>query len=204
MKKKVAIIDYGIGNTLSIQRALKFLKINSIITNKTKIINNCSHLILPGVGSFSSAMSLLHKTKMDIVLKNFAKSGKPLLGICLGMQLLFDASEEFGRFEGLGLIPGVVKKINLKNINTPNVGWFKIQVQKKNRLLKKFNNEYMYFTHSFECLPLSKNTVSSKYQIGKHYINCSVQDKNILGVQFHPEKSYYQGIEILNKFYSLS
>ena len=131
MKKKVAIIDYGIGNTLSIQRALKFLKINSIITNKTRIINNCSHLILPGVGSFSSAMTLLHKTKMDIVLKNFAKSGKPLLGICLGMQLLFDASEEFGRFEGLGLIPGVVKKINLKNVNTPNVGWFKIQVQKK-------------------------------------------------------------------------
>ena len=204
MKKKVAIIDYGIGNILSIQRALKFLKIKSIITNKTKIINNCSHLILPGVGSFSSAMSLLRETKMDIVLKHFAKSGKPLLGICLGMQLLFDESEEFGKFKGLGLISGSVKKINLKNVNTPNVGWYKIQVKKKNRLLAKFNNEYMYFTHSFECLPSNKSTVSSKYKIGKHCINSSVQNKNILGVQFHPEKSYYPGIEILNKFCNLS
>ena len=202
--KKVAIIDYGVGNLLSLERSLDYAKINSKVTNNKKIIEKSSHLILPGVGAFSSAMKILRDTKMDKVIRDFAKEGKPLLGICLGMQLLFEKSHEFGFWDGLGIIPGTVKKINVKKENIPFVGWYKLQVmKKKNNLLEKFDKKYLYHVHSYECIPKNKKNIIGNYRVNNNLIACAVKKNNVFGFQFHPEKSSYDGIEILKKFCKL-
>ena len=198
--KKVAIIDYGVGNILSLKRALDYGKVKCIVTKNEKIIKDCSHLILPGVGAFSSAMQILKETKLDNIIKNFAESGKPLLGICLGMQLLFSKSYEFGKWEGLNLIPGIAKKISIKNENIPFVGWYKLKTSNKKNMLKKFDKKYLYLTHSYQCITENKQHVIGTYEVIKNHIVCAVQKKNIFGFQFHPEKSSYDGIEILKKF----
>tara|TARA_B110000444_G_C18837576_1_gene596930 strand:- start:463 stop:1074 length:612 start_codon:yes stop_codon:yes gene_type:complete len=202
--KKVAIIDYGVGNLLSLKRSLDYLKINSQVTSSKKIIEKSSHLILPGVGAFSSAMKLLKDSKLDNVIKDFASEGKPLLGICLGMQLLFENSYEFGFWDGLGIIPGTVKKINIKKENIPFVGWYKLKVMKnKNNLLEKFDKKYLYHVHSYECVPKNKENIIGNYQVNKNSITCAVKKNNVLGFQFHPEKSSYTGINILEDFCKL-
>tara|TARA_B100001057_G_C22562466_1_gene837856 strand:+ start:157 stop:762 length:606 start_codon:yes stop_codon:yes gene_type:complete len=197
-----AIIDYGVGNVLSIKRSLDHVGVKSITTNNKKKIENCSHLILPGVGAFSSAMNLLKENKLDQVIKDFAKSGKPVLGICLGMQLLFEESYEFGKWKGLSILPGKVMKINIKNNNVPIVGWFKIESKKKN-ILEKYSGKYLYLVHSYECRPKRKKDVIGTYKINKNKISCAVKSKNILGFQFHPEKSSFDGLKILKDFCNL-
>ncbi len=195
----VAIINYGVGNVLSIKRSLDYLRIKSIITNDKKKIKNCSHLILPGVGAFYSAMKLLKENRLDQVIKDFANSGKPVLGICLGMQLLFEESYEFGKWKGLGILPGKVTKVDIKNENIPIVGWFKIQSEKKN-FLEKYNGKYLYLVHSYECRPYRKKDVIGTYRINKNKILCAVKSENILGFQFHPEKSSFIGLQMLKDF----
>ena len=197
-----AIINYGVGNVLSIKRSLDYVGISSIITNNKKKIEKCSHLILPGVGAFSSAMKLLKEKGLDKVIKDFAKSGKPVLGICLGMQLLFEESHEFGKWKGLNILPGKVTKINIKNENIPIVGWFKIKSE-SNNFLEKYSNKYLYLVHSYECKPTRKKDVIGTYRIKKNKILCAVKNKNILGFQFHPEKSSFNGLKILKDFCNL-
>jgi glutamine amidotransferase len=196
--KRVAIIDYGVGNLLSLKRAFDFLNIDSVISCEENKIMKSSHLILPGVGAFGTAIRLLKDSKLDIVIKKFAKEEKPILGICLGMQLLFNYSDEFGFNEGLGLIKGEVKKILIKNINTPIIGWYKLLENKKS-FLSKFNNQYVYLTHSFEVKTEEENVIS-KYLVNNIAINCAVKNKNFFGFQFHPEKSSFKGLKILQEF----
>jgi glutamine amidotransferase len=200
--KKVAIIDYGAGNLLSLQRSLNYSNIKNLITSDRKQIEKCSHLILPGVGAFATAINLLKKKKLDQVIKEFSMKEKPILGICLGMQLLFDKSYEFGEWQGLNLISGKVKKINVKNFNLPIVGWYNLNVKKKRNSLNKFNNKNVYLLHTYECFPSDKEVIIAHYNLDKYKITCAVQKKNIIGMQFHPEKSSYDGINILKNFYN--
>ncbi len=199
---RTAIINYGVGNVLSIKRSLDYLGMKSVITNDKKKIKDCSHLILPGVGAFSSAMKLLKEGGLDQVIKDFANTGKPVLGICLGMQLLFEESYEFGKWKGLNILPGKVTKINIKNENIPIVGWFKIKSKNKN-FLEKYNGKYLYLVHSYECRPKRKKDEIGIYRINKNKILCAVKNKNILGFQFHPEKSSFDGLQILKDFCNL-
>jgi imidazole glycerol-phosphate synthase subunit HisH len=197
--KKLGIIDHNAGNLFSLENALKMLNVKYIITNKKKLLDECSHLILPGVGAFSPAMKSLKKNKLDKFLIKAASKNKPILGICLGMQMLFEISSEFGSHKGLSLIKGVVKKINLKNCKIPVIGWYKISVNKKS-FLKKFNKDYVYLVHSYECLVAENDDIAATYTINEKKIVCAIQKKNIFAVQFHPEKSDIQGLSILKNF----
>jgi glutamine amidotransferase len=197
--KKLGIIDYNAGNLFSLENALKMLNVRYIITTKKKLLDECSHIILPGVGAFSPAMKSLKKNKLDKFLISAANKNKPILGICLGMQMLFEKSSEFGSHKGLSLIKGVVKKINLKNCKIPIIGWYKICVDKKS-FLKRFNKEYVYLVHSYECLVVENNDIAATYTMSKKKIVCAIQKKNIFAMQFHPEKSDLQGLSMLKNF----
>ena len=197
--KKVVILDYGTGNILSIKSVLNLIGIKPIITNNKKKILNASHLILPGVGAFGTGMKNLNKFNLSKVIKEYSQKKKPILGICLGMQLLFEESSEFGRHKGLCLLEGKVEKINFKKIYTPVIGWYKLNA-KKNSKIFKFNKKFMYFVHSYQCIPKDKKIINSTYNIFNNKIIAGVEKNNILGLQFHPEKSSVHGINIIKKF----
>jgi len=129
--KKIGINDYDVGNFFSLENALKYLKINYVITDDVRVLEECSHIILPGVGAFLPAIKSLKKKKLDKFIKKIVLEKKPLMGICLGMQLLFEKSNEFGNHKGLNLIKGRVKKIELRKIKIPVIGWYKINMKKK-------------------------------------------------------------------------
>ena len=207
--KKITVIDYGCGNILNLARAIKFFGYNVEITHNRKKILDTSHLILPGVGAFGDAMTQIRKYDLQNVIIEYAKSEKPLLGICLGMQLLFTESYEFGVHKGLGLIEGKVVKIsNKKNkkIKIPHTGWneiypsdnkkeWKSMILKNNLIGKNF-----YFVHSF--IGQTKNpdltvAVCNYFDIS---IPAVVSDNNIFGYQFHPEKSSDNGLAVLKNF----
>ena len=207
--KKITIIDYGCGNLLNLIRAIKFLGYEVEATNDKKKIINSSNLILPGVGAFGNAMQQLDKHNLQDVIKEYVKLNKPLLGICLGMQVLFSESHEFGVHKGLNLIKGSVIKISSKkpqSIKVPHTGWHEIPPIKKNeawecKILKKsLIGKNFYFVHSYVCLTKNKeNTVafSNYYDIS---IPAVVSFNNVYGCQFHPEKSADSGLIVLNSF----
>ena len=207
--KKITIIDYGCGNLLNLIRAIKFLGYEVEATNDKKKIINSSNLILPGVGAFGNAMQQLDKHNLQDVIKEYVKLNKPLLGICLGMQVLFSESHEFGVHKGLNLIKGSVIKISSKkhqSIKVPHTGWNEIHPIKKNeewdcKILKKsLIGKNFYFVHSYVCLTKKKeNTVafSNYYDIS---IPAVVSFNNVYGCQFHPEKSADSGLIVLNSF----
>lgn len=193
----VAIINYNTGNLASIYNALKTLGYNVNIIDKPKKIQSYDRIILPGVGAFEKAISYLEKNGIKEEIIKFTQSEKPLLGICLGMQLLFDKSYEFGEYNGLGLIEGKIIKFIDKTLKIPHIGWNKINIIKNNALLKGINNDYMYFVHSFYAQK-SKNTIAyTNYGIE---FSAIVNKNNIYGIQSHPEKSSKIGLKILKNF----
>lgn len=212
-KKKVVIIDYGHGNLYSINQVCIHLGYKPIISSDEKEILSADSLILPGVGAFKVAMDELANKDLIEPIKEFVKKGNNMMGVCLGMQLLFETSEEFGINNGLGLINGNVKKfsssINGKKIRIPQIGWNKIFEDKsinkwENTPLKEITKEdYMYFIHSYYANPSdAKDILSfSNYQDIKYCT--SVQKENIFGFQFHPEKSAEKGITIYKNFLKL-
>jgi glutamine amidotransferase len=212
-KKKVVIIDYGHGNLYSINQVCIHLGYKPIISSDEKEILSADSLILPGVGAFKVAMDELANKDLIEPIKEFVKKGNNMMGVCLGMQLLFESSEEFGINKGLGLINGNVKKfpssLNGKKIRIPQIGWNKIFKDKsinkwENTPLKEISEEdYMYFIHSYYANPSdAKDILSfSNYQDIKYCT--SVQKENIFGFQFHPEKSAEKGITIYKNFLSL-
>ena len=211
MKKKIAIVDYGLGILFSVKQAFDLYKIDSVITSNPNEILNSNILILPGVGSFPEAMKNLKENNLIESLKEFATSGRPFIGICLGMQLMFTKSEEFGTTEGLGLIKGVVKKFESKSKTKlypiPQIQWNKIFIEKsknKNHFFKFINNgSYMYFVHSFYCIPKnSKNIVCTTKYAGIKYPSIVKKD-NCIGIQFHPEKSGEGGLKIYHEISKL-
>ena len=176
----VGIINLNLNNIFSIFNGVKDLGFKVEIIKKQKKIKS-DILVLPGVGSFPKAMELLKKTELDKRIIEFSNSYNPLIGICLGMQLLFDKSEEFKKTKGLSLISGKVKKISNQKTIVPNIGWEKIQIVKKNPLIKKnFNNKHFYFTHSYHCVPKYKDDILSFTKINDFKFCSSVKKKKYI------------------------
>jgi glutamine amidotransferase len=209
----IAIIDYGMGNLYSLYCACNLFGFKTKVTSNEDIINKSKIIILPGVGAFPDAMRIIKKKKLDyVILKNFEKN-KKIIGICLGMQLLFDSSHEFIRTKGLGIVKGEVLAFNAlasKNDYSLNVGWKEI-LRKNTRgsLLENVNKkDKFYFIHSYYCKPKNQKIITSNSIFNNNEFCSSIQSKNIEAFQFHPEKSSISGLKIfknikkeLNKIY---
>lgn len=195
----VAIIDYGMGNVSSVQKALKKLGLASTVTAEKEEIENCTHVVLPGVGSFNQAMKNLNERGLvDILSKVILHDKKPLLGICLGMQLLADLGLEDGETEGLGFIKGIVKPITNHALPIPHVGWNEIQIKRPDFFTNIQDNNF-YFVHSY-CFEVEDSSeIAATVHYG-HSITAAVQKNNIFATQFHPEKSQSEGLEVLKSF----
>lgn len=193
----IAIADYGIGNLRSVQKAFNKLGYDAIITGDKAVIESASHVVLPGVGAFADAINLLKTTGLDKVIIAEANKGKPILGICLGMQLLFESSSESGVHEGLGLIKGKITRFNI-DLKVPQVGWNAVKVAKPSKILNNVDGEYFYFVHSFCAADINDETCGiTDYSVE---FTSAVEKNNIFGVQFHPEKSGESGLKILKNF----
>lgn len=201
---KVAILNYNIGNLASVQNALQMLENVSIdIVHDADLIASYDKVILPGVGAFENAMKHLIASNMNEAIDLFVKSGKQILGICLGMQLLFDKSYEFGEHLGLGLISGEVVKFRDSTLKIPHIGWNTIDIKQDSRLLKGIaNNEYFYFVHSYYVKAKYKENILAMCNYGEDF-GAIVQKDNVFGIQPHPEKSSNAGLKILNNFINL-
>lgn len=204
MSKRVAIIDYSLGNLFSVEQALKQCGASVIITTNPEEIATADAIVLPGVGAFAEAMSYLKSNKLDLAIKNSIANGKQFLGVCLGMQLLFNSSEEFGATEGLGLIQGQIKKfkpLTTEKLHVPQVGWNTIKepvkgIWKDTALELIQNESFMYFVHSFYAIPENKADVLCNSTYGGITYCSAVKKNNITATQFHPEKSGETGLLI--------
>ena len=180
----IAIVDYGVGNLFSLKSSMEAIGAETVVTSDESVLRKADKIILPGVGAFEDAIGKLKKTGLDKVIKEEAKSGKPLMGICLGMQMLLEKSFEYGEYEGLGLIPGEVRPIDEvipKDLKVPHIGWNALKFSADKHPIFKYINEgdFVYFVHSY------------------YGTKC---DKNVCGCQFHPEKSGDVGLKILRAF----
>ena len=199
----VAIIDYGVGNLFSLKSSFRAIGEEAVVTGEPEVIRNADKLVLPGVGAFGDAAALLRKNGLDQVVCTEAAAGKPLLGICLGMQLLFDYGVEYGRHEGLGLIPGSVQPIRPvipAAYKVPHIGWNGLHFPEEKSPLFRYVQEgdCVYFVHSFygaDC----KESVIATAEYGPE-LTAAVAKGNVYGVQFHPEKSGSVGLHILRAF----
>ena len=203
----IAIIDYGAGNLRSVQKALEKLGFRSTITKDKTIIEASSAIILPGVGAFDPAIKELKGSGLIDLLKSQITKGKPFLGLCLGMQILFEESEE-GKEKGLGLIKGKVKKFNLKKeagLKVPHMGWNNISIKKTDSPIMRNirDNSKVYFVHSYYCETKDLDDILTTTDYAGDFVS-SVSRKNIFALQFHPEKSGDIGLEILKNFGELS
>lgn len=194
-----AIIDYGAGNLFSVKNALDYLGIENKVTKNAEDLRAADRLILPGVGAFPDAMRMLGESGLVEVIKDEVQK-KPLLGICLGMQMLFEKGYEFEETDGLGLIKGSVKLMTPDNLPIPHIGWNELEMNKPCKLLEK-GGEYVYFVHSYAADCPSEN-VAAYCDYGMK-IPALVFNGNVYGAQFHPEKSGEAGLEMLKKFAEL-
>lgn len=195
----IAIIDYGVGNLRSVQKAFEAVGQQAEVTSDKAIIEAASHVVLPGVGAFGAAAATLRSHGLEDVARDAALSGRPFLGICVGMQLLFDVSYEYGEHAGLGLLPGSVVSFDTTNpqAKVPQIGWNAIEWQKENSLTAAVPSGSMaYFVHSFFCTPAESSDVLATTFHGIEYAS-AVQRGNITGVQFHPEKSGDVGLALI-------
>lgn len=192
----IAIIDYGAGNIKSLQFALDKVGLPSFVTVDPNEVKNSKAVILPGVGAFKDAMEALRNLGLESVIKQEAANGKPLLGICLGMQLFYETSFEDGQWEGLGLLEGNVARIR-GDVKVPHIGWNTLTNQGNNPLLTGIKPEsFVYFVHSYAVEDFNEDTLVGSTNYGVT-IPAIVQEKNIIGMQFHPEKSGELGLQLL-------
>lgn len=195
----IAIIDYGVGNLKSIYNSLKRVGIDSVVTSDEKVINEADKIILPGVGAFNDAMESLKASGLVDCVKENINSGKPTLGICLGMQLLYEKSYEDGEFEGLGVLKGEVIKLK-EGVKIPHMGWNSLKKGIKHKIASGINEgEYVYYVHSYYVEPESFDEVVF-YSDYKVKVPGIVAKNNIIGMQFHPEKSGDTGLKLLRNF----
>jgi imidazole glycerol-phosphate synthase subunit HisH len=199
--KEVILIDAGTGNLRSVQKALESIGADVIRTDDAEIVANAKQVVLPGVGAFGDFMSGLRARGLEPVIQEIAARGVPLLGICVGMQALFDVGEEMGEHKGLGLLRGkVVRFAGSSSVKIPHTGWNQVQVQDDALLFDQIDDgAYVYFNHSYYCQPWNSSDVIATTDYGLQYA-CAVQKANISGVQFHPEKSQAVGLRILKNF----
>ena len=199
-----AIIDYGAGNLRSVQKAFQQVGIDAEITKDKNTINAAKGVVLPGVGSFDAAINELRQLSLEGVIEAAIGLGKPFLGICLGLQHLFESSEE-GKQRGLAILPGKVKKFNFKNtpwsnLSIPHMGWNRLLVKHRSPILEGIEDgTMMYFAHSYFVAPEDEKLVASKTDYGIEFCS-SIWKENVFGIQFHPEKSGERGLEILKNF----
>ncbi|KAL5990445.1 Imidazole glycerol phosphate synthase hisHF, chloroplastic [Asimina triloba] len=198
----VTLLDYGAGNVRSVRNAIRYLGYDIKDVQKPEDIDNAARLVFPGVGAFAAAMDVLNQNGMAEVLCKYIERGRPFLGICLGLQLLFESSEENGPVNGLGLIPGVVGRFDSSNgFRVPHIGWNAIQIKKDAGILDDLSGKHLYFVHSYRAIPseANKEWISSTCNYGEDFI-ASIQRGNVHAVQFHPEKSGDVGLSILRRF----
>ncbi len=202
----IGIIDYNMGNLASVYNACHLLDAKASFVRDPEDLKNFDRIILPGVGAYGDAMENLHKTGMFQAIHNFSKTGKPMIGICLGMQLLFESSQEFGETKGLGLIDGHIVKFDKskmhENTKIPHMGWNTIKTKNNHTLFEGLKDPYLYFVHSYHAVTNEKNIIGTT-EYGYDFVS-AVQKENIYGFQPHPEKSHENGLKILKNFMNLS
>jgi glutamine amidotransferase len=200
---EVAIIDYGVGNLRSVEKAFAAMGCEAVVSGDESVLRKAERLVLPGVGAFGACMRALSERGFDRLVRERAEDGTPLLGVCVGMQLLFEESDEFGSTPGLGLLPGRVKRFN-DEIVVPHVGWNRISQIRENPLFADVaNGSFFYFVHSYYCEPFDEQVIAGETEYGINYASV-VAYKNICGVQFHPEKSQDAGLRLLRNFARLN
>lgn len=200
----IAIIDYGAGNLQSVKKAFDFIGAQSIITDNPETIKECDRILLPGVGSFGDAMASMESKGLVEIIKKEALSGKPFLGICLGLQLLFEESEESPGVKGLGIFKGKIKKFSSDmGLKIPHIGWNSLEIKQKNTLFKGIpENSYVYFVHSYYLHAENREEIATVTNYGIDF-HSAVGKNNIFATQFHPEKSGDVGLQILRNFASM-
>ncbi len=205
MAVRVGIVDYQMGNLRSVQKAVERVGYNAIVTGDLKELSQVSHLILPGVGAFGDAMAELKKRRLVAFLQEWAESAKPFLGICLGMQLLFETSQEGGSHEGLAILPGQVLRfeqpIGMPSMKIPHMGWNQVKTTRWNdELLSKIQGDpFFYFVHSYYVKPTDDEVVWLQCDYGSTFC-AAVRRDRLVATQFHPEKSQRDGLQLLTNF----
>lgn len=200
----IAIVDYGMGNLHSVSKAVERLGYQPLVTGEREEILGADGIILPGVGAFGDAMEQLRETSLDSVMKEAAGSGKPLLGICLGMQLLFSRSEEHGKYEGLDILPGSVVRFAGGDYKVPHMGWNSLQFEKREHpLFAGLEEGHVYFVHSYHVLPEVQADLLAVTDYGQP-VTAIVGRGSVYGMQFHPEKSGELGMSLLRNFLALT
>ncbi len=196
----IAIVDYGMGNLRSVEKGFLKVGIDVIVTNKPEIIKKADGIVLPGVGAFKDCMRELSNLRLTDAIVNAIRNGKPYLGICLGLQVLFSESEEFGRCRGLDIFRGKVVRFQNGNLKIPHMGWNELTIQKQNPLLNGIKDKtYFYFVHSFYVAPEDSSIIAATTDYGLNFTSMVWED-NIFAVQFHPEKSQAAGLRLLENF----
>ncbi|MBE5798189.1 MAG: imidazole glycerol phosphate synthase subunit HisH [Clostridiales bacterium] len=194
----IAIVDYGMGNLRSVQKAFEYLGYEAVITDSAEVIEQASHVILPGVGAFEDAMNRIRSLKLDQEIMKAAATGKPLLGICLGMQMMFEYSEENGRFEGLGLFPGTITRFEDRGLKIPHMGWNTLHTRSC-PLFDEGDDPCVYFVHSYCMADISDDWTAATCEYGQEF-TAAVCRGNVMAAQFHPEKSGAAGLRMLKRF----
>lgn len=196
----IAIIDYGRGNLFSVEKAFVKLGADAIVTNDIEKIRRADKVVLPGVGAFGDCMETLKKAGLIPVIQEAAASGKPFLGICLGLQLLFERSEESPGVAGLGIFKGAIRQIVAPKLKVPHMGWNSLSLRNATPLLKGLpENPYVYFVHSFHAVPEDASIITAVTEYGSE-LTAAVGRGNVQAMQFHPEKSSSVGLKILESF----
>ena len=208
-KNKIAIIDFKLSNLFSVAHACEYVGIDAKITSDPKDLAEADSLILPGVGAFGDAMKNLDSFGLTEAIKKHIKSNKPFMGVCLGMQLLFETSEEFGSHKGLGIFKGRVSKfeaeVDGKKLRVPHIGWDKININKKSELFEGIKDQdFMYFVHSYFCIPDDRDIIATTTNYDGFKFVSAVSKNNVFAVQFHPEKSGKNGPRIYSNFKKLA
>ncbi|MBR5637352.1 MAG: imidazole glycerol phosphate synthase subunit HisH [Pseudobutyrivibrio sp.] len=200
----IAILDYDAGNIKSVEKAFGILGENTVLTRDFSVIEKADRLVLPGVGSFADAMEHLKKYELDRAIKDYVQSERPFIGICLGLQLLFESSEESPGCKGLNLLDGVVKRIpDAPGLKVPHIGWNSLDFPNKGKLFEGIDEgNFVYFVHSYYLEASEPSIVTATTDYGCH-IHASVEKDNIFACQFHPEKSSTVGLQILKNFANL-
>ena len=197
----IVIIDYGMGNLRSVQKAFEKIGSPAEITSDPEKVLQAERVVLPGVGAFEACMNNLRKMRLAEPVREVIRRGRPFLGICMGLQVLFDESEEFGRHPGLGILPGKVVRFRLpKRCKIPHMGWNRIKKNRRIPLLAEIeDNSYFYFVHSYHVVPKDPELVATTTDYGKDFVSSIAKD-NLFACQFHPEKSQALGLKVLKAF----
>ena len=200
----IVVVDYGMGNLRSVQKGFEKVGKTAVVSRDVEQVRTAERLVLPGVGAFPECMKNLARFDLIEPIREFIRSGRPFLGICLGLQLLFDESEEFGIHEGFGIVPGTVKAFDRSmGLKIPHMGWNQVHFRKDVPLFRGIpNGMHFYFVHSFYVVPTDASDISAETEYGITF-TCAISRDNIFAVQFHPEKSQELGLKILENFAGL-